>query len=62
MRGFYNYYAPTVIPCECGSKEPYWHGPEDGDRHYCCDPCWAVSSHNPEAVQHPSKAPTKGGC
>lgn len=42
MRGFYNY--PTkpafVIPCACGSREAYWHGPEDGARAYCCDPCW----------------------
>lgn len=36
-----NYYAQKVIPCECGSREPYWHGPKDGLREYCCDACWA---------------------
>lgn len=34
------YYTPTAVPCECGSTEAYWHGPESGQRQYCCDPCW----------------------
>lgn len=38
MRGAY--YAQRVVPCECGSREAYWHGPEDGLREYACDPCW----------------------
>jgi hypothetical protein len=29
-----------IVPCECGSLEPYWHGPEEGRREYCCDACW----------------------
>lgn len=39
-------YAQRIVPCECGSTEPYWHGPEDGAREYCCDVCWA--KRNPE--------------
>jgi hypothetical protein len=39
-RGFYNYNALSIVPCPCGSREPYWHGPEDGRREYCCDECW----------------------
>ena len=35
------YAAQKVVPCPCGSPEPYWHGPEDGLREYCCDVCWA---------------------
>jgi len=31
---------PKYVPCECGSTEAYWHGPEHGLREYCCDPCW----------------------
>jgi hypothetical protein len=38
MRG--TYYAQKIIPCDCGSTEPYWHGPVDGLRDYCCDKCW----------------------
>ena len=34
------YYAPGIVPCQCGSREPYWHGPEHGRRDYCCDACW----------------------
>jgi len=34
------YYQPQIVPCECGSTEPYWHGPETGRRDYCCDACW----------------------
>lgn len=33
-------YVQKIIPCDCGSTEPYWHGPEDGLRVYCCDACW----------------------
>jgi hypothetical protein len=33
-------YIQKIVPCECGSLEPYWHGPEDGAREYCCDGCW----------------------
>lgn len=33
-------YIQKVTPCECGSTEPYWHGPADGLRIYCCDACW----------------------
>jgi len=36
--GTYN--ALKIVPCECGSTEPYWHGPEHGIRVYCCDACW----------------------
>lgn len=35
------YYVQKITPCECGSKEPYWHGPKHSDRVYCCDACWA---------------------
>jgi hypothetical protein len=35
-----HYYQPRVVPCECGSRDAYWHGPEDGAREYCCDDCW----------------------
>jgi hypothetical protein len=34
------YYAQRITPCECGSLEPYWHGPKIGLRVYCCDACW----------------------
>lgn len=41
-RGFYNYPTQSVIPCECGSTEPYWHGDSrvPPGRVYCCDGCW----------------------
>jgi hypothetical protein len=35
------YHQPKAVPCECGSTEAYWHGPETGLREYCCDACWA---------------------
>lgn len=35
------YAAQKIVPCECGSPEPYWHGPETGVRVYCCNRCWA---------------------
>ena len=41
------YYGPKIVPCECGSREPYWHG-ENGLRVYCCDKCWAKSPENPD--------------
>ena len=22
-------HVQSIVPCECGSLEPYWHGPED---------------------------------
>lgn len=34
-----------IIPCSCGSSEPYWHG--TATRVYCCDACW---------LQHPGNA------
>ena len=34
------YYRQRVVPCECGSTDPYWHGPATGVREYCCDACW----------------------
>ncbi len=34
------YYGPKVVPCECGSTEAYWHGPE-GLRTYSCNRCAA---------------------
>jgi hypothetical protein len=34
------YAAQRVVPCECGSRDAYWHGPENGTREYACDPCW----------------------
>jgi len=34
------YYAQKIIPCECGSPEPYWHGQPELMRVYCCDACW----------------------
>jgi len=30
----------TIIPCDCGSTEAYWHGDRSGHREYCCDECW----------------------
>lgn len=32
--------TPRAVPCECGSHDAHWHGPEDGAREYCCDACW----------------------
>ncbi len=29
-----------TMPCECGSHDAYWHGPEYGLREYACDACW----------------------
>jgi hypothetical protein len=37
-----HYYQQKITPCNCGSTEPYWHGPKDGERFYCCDSCWAA--------------------
>jgi hypothetical protein len=34
------YHQLKIVPCPCGSTEPYWHGPTDGRREYCCDACW----------------------
>lgn len=34
------YYQQRPVPCECGSHDAYWHGPEQGLREYCCDDCW----------------------
>lgn len=34
------YYAQRPPPCPCGSREAYWHGPEDGLREFLCDACW----------------------
>lgn len=28
-----------VVPCECGSREAYWHDIGTGKRVYACDPC-----------------------
>lgn len=33
-------YIQKIVPCECGSREAYWHGPPEGMRDYCCDACW----------------------
>lgn len=36
-----------IVPCDCGSREVYWHGPEGGGgRVYCCDPCWSKHAWN----------------
>lgn len=37
-----NYSALKIVPCPCGSTEPYWHDADhDGiRREYCCDACW----------------------
>jgi hypothetical protein len=47
-RGFYNYptKAPFYIPCHCGSREVYWHGPETAIRVYCCESCWELAAEN----------------
>ena len=42
-------YIQKIIPCECGSPEPYWHGKEDGVRVYCCNACWAAEQKKPSA-------------
>ena len=34
------YYQPLPVPCACGLREAYWHGPKDGIREYCCERCW----------------------
>lgn len=40
------YYAQRVIPCECGSREAYWHGTTL--RWYGCDACWVkIKAQNP---------------
>ncbi len=31
-----------TMPCECGSHDAYWHGPEYGLREYACDACWGA--------------------
>ncbi len=44
-------YIQRTIPCECGSRDAYWHGPvsrwwktsEGGVREYSCDACWRKS-------------------
>ncbi len=36
------YAALSIVPCECGSTEVYWHGDPEGARTYCCDPCWEL--------------------
>lgn len=35
-------HVQKIVPCECGSSDAYWHGPEDGLREYCCDRCWRI--------------------
>jgi len=45
-------YIQRIIPCDCGSREPYWHGPE-GRREYCCDACWARNPNNPDNQKEP---------
>jgi len=47
------YYSPKAVPCECGSTDAYWHGPEDGARVYCCDACWCVKDAQLERATHP---------
>jgi len=37
-----------IPPCHCGSTEPFWHGPTNGLRTYCCADCWSVDPHNPD--------------
>lgn len=54
------YYAPKAIPCDCGSTEAYWHGPEGGLRVYCCKDCWARITSAPSRLQ-PGEFPC-GGC
>lgn len=44
------YYHQRVVPCECGSHEAYYHGPEDGRREYCCDKCWKYNPFNPDRI------------
>ncbi len=51
-RGFYNYPIRTIIPCACGSREPYWHGPKDGAREYCCDACWERLTRDRKSVHY----------
>ncbi len=38
MRGAY--YGPKAVPCECGSREAYWHG--DTMRVYACSACYSA--------------------
>ncbi len=42
-----NYAAQRLVPCECGSRESYWHGPV-GLRVYCCDACWKAAGDSVE--------------
>ncbi len=39
------YYGPRAVPCECGSRDAYWHG--DTLRVYACDACWATQTGAP---------------
>lgn len=32
------------VPCDCGSRNASWHGPESGLRTYCCEACWSPES------------------
>lgn len=60
-----NYSVLRIVPCECGSTDAYFHGPEDGLREYCCDSCWAVRHTTPKQRQTWSKLDGKrpvGGC
>jgi len=46
-------------PCGCGSTEAHWHGPLDGSRVYCCDPCWQSGSSPPTASFHVTAGPSR---
>jgi hypothetical protein len=46
------YYAPKIVPCECGSTDVFWHGPAHGRRIYCCDACWVRAAGEPPQVDN----------
>lgn len=49
-------YVQKIIPCTCGSLEPYWHG--DTERVYCCDACWQARPGATDAAPFADQAPT----
>ena len=46
-----------ILPCDCGSRDAWWHGPEDGLRVYCCAPCWERDGGTAPALN--KRKPTK---
>lgn len=57
-------YVQRVVPCTCGSRDAYWHGPKEGLREYMCSACYAarsptgrlsISKPNPQVIRRPKK-------